>query len=486
MKKKIKYAGIAVENLINRFERPSEDLTWIRMRNSELQLELRESQRETERLKNELEISRKEKVKLEREMGQRLRKIEEEKERIREDNFNRIIPSRQQVFEDQQPMKRPRTEPAQDREEQLMKTRVQDARITLSKNKIRDDAGKIVGDLTNQINDLITLRKKVREQRDLAIKDITETAKPKPKIVENIQIVPPREEIIVQKKNDQEWQIVKRKTKTKKEIQQKKETKKNIKSDVSKPNRRRVSKTAAVTIKPSSKGLSYADMLKNARESVSLREIGIEDSKIRKARNGAIVIELPGDGAADLADKLAGKLKALYGDSATVARPSIKGELRLIGLDDSVTTMEITTVIAGIGGCNLDEVHTSEIKTMRNGMGIAWSRCPLNASIKVAANEKIRIGWTNIRVELLKARPLQCYRCWETGHVKENCKSTIDRSMKCFRCGSANNCDSTYPKCAVCSTKGLNDRHRMGGNTCCLRESPRKVGERSAININGE
>lgn len=494
MKSRIKCAGIAVENLLNRFERPSEDLTWIRMRNSELQLELRESQRETDRLRNELEISRREKVKLERELGQRLRKVEDEKDRMREreDDLNRII-SRQIIEE--QPIKRPRMEPMQYMEEQMIEntndTRgiQKTAEPTQSENKIRDEAGKIVGELTNQINDLITLRKKVREQRDLAIKDATEKTKTKPRIVENIQIVPPREEMAVQKKDEQEWQIVNRKVKKKKEIP-KKEVKRNIKNDVSRPNRRRVPKTAAVTIKSSTEGLSYADMLKNARESVSLREIGIEDSKIRKARNGAIVIELPGENASSLADRLAEKLRTLYGESATVARPSIKGELRLIGLDDSVTKMEITTVIAALGDCNLDQVYTSEIKSMRNGMGIAWSRCPLDVAIKVAAKEKIRIGWTNVKVELLKARPLQCYRCWESGHVKENCQSAVDRSAKCFRCGSdghrANGCDSTYPKCAICSAKGLNDKHRMGGYNCCLRESPRKAGERRAINENAE
>lgn len=61
MKKKIRYAGLAVEDLRIRMGNPTEDAAWIRMRNSELSLELRETQRETERLKNELKISRKEK-----------------------------------------------------------------------------------------------------------------------------------------------------------------------------------------------------------------------------------------------------------------------------------------------------------------------------------------------------------------------------------------------------------------------------------------
>lgn len=83
MKKKIRYSGMAVEDLLLRIKSPTEDAAWIRMRNSELTVELREACRETDRLRNELEISRKDKVKLEREMGERIRKIEAEKDRIR-------------------------------------------------------------------------------------------------------------------------------------------------------------------------------------------------------------------------------------------------------------------------------------------------------------------------------------------------------------------------------------------------------------------
>lgn len=38
-------------------------------------------------------------------------------------------------------------------------------------------------------------------------------------------------------------------------------------------------------------------------------------------------------------------------------------------------------------------------------------------------------------VELLKARPLQCFKRWGYGHTKNKCTAEIDRSGICYRCG---------------------------------------------------
>lgn len=245
---------------------------------------------------------------------------------------------------------------------------------------------------------------------------MTNKTRGKPKIIENVQIVPPVNNT-TQTQQPQEWQTVSRKKqkKKKKGIEQAgtsgtrrpdKSANQNVRSDMSKPGRRRIPKTAAVTIKPNTEGFSYADVLRNARESVFLKDIGIEDSRIRKARNGAIVIEVPGVETSGLADELAGRLRAVYGETAIVARPKVKVELHFIGIDDSVLPMEISVMVAEFGGCRLDEVDTGAIRPMRNGMGIARSWCPLGAVAKVAAKGKLRIGWTNVKVELLKTAPM--------------------------------------------------------------------------------
>lgn len=84
----------------------------------------------------------------------------------------------------------------------------------------------------------------------------------------------------------------------------------------------------AVAIK-GDEGFSYAEALKKARTEISLKEIGIKMTKIRRAANGGIIIEIPGVENNEKANTLARKLKQVLPDEARITRPNIKGELRV-------------------------------------------------------------------------------------------------------------------------------------------------------------
>ncbi|XP_068993471.1 uncharacterized protein [Neodiprion pinetum] len=243
--------------------------------------------------------------------------------------------------------------------------------------------------------------------------------------------------------------------------------------------RRRAPRTAAVAIKSRGENTPYAEVLKFAREKIQLAELGIEETRVRRAANGGVLIEIPGPENARKADALAAQLTKVildkYGNVVSVTRPVIKGELRVLGLDDSVSAEELARTLAEQGGCKVEEVRVGVPRRTPNGLYSAWAQCPLRAAVAVATKGKVRIGWTTARVELLEARPRQCYKCWGFGHIGSTCKASTERRAACYRCSAeghqARDCTAN-PKCAVCEGRGIDSAHRMGSGRCT------SVGER--------
>lgn len=168
---------------------------------------------------------------------------------------------------------------------------------------------------------------------------------------------------------------------------------------------------------------------------------------------------------------MAQKLSTVLEKEAKVSRPTIKAEIKISGLDDdSVTSTEIELEVAEAGGCLSDNVKSSEIRWMRNGLGTAWVKCPLEAANKLAESGKLKIGWTIAKVELLKKRQLQCFNCWSFGHVGFSCTSTVCRKGHCYFCGLAGHtshtCRAERPDCLLCKEKNLKSNHRLGSATC--------------------
>ncbi|XP_046629516.1 uncharacterized protein LOC124309827 [Neodiprion virginianus] len=243
--------------------------------------------------------------------------------------------------------------------------------------------------------------------------------------------------------------------------------------------RRKAPRTAAVAIKSREENTPYAEILKFAREKIQLAELGIEETRVRRAANGGVLIEIPGPENTRKADALAAQLTRVildkYGNAVSVTRPVIKGELRVLGLDDSVSTEELARTLAEQGGCKVEEVRVGVPRRTPNGLYSAWAQCPLRAAVAVAKKGKVRIGWTTARVELLEARPRQCYKCWGFGHIGSMCKASTERRAACYRCSAeghqARDCTAN-PKCAVCEGRGIDSAHRMGSGRCT------SVGER--------
>jgi len=207
--------------------------------------------------------------------------------------------------------------------------------------------------------------------------------------------------------------------------------------------RRRAPRNAAVSIKINAEGPSYADIIKLTREKVNLKDIGITNPRMRRAANGGIIIEIAGPEGANKADTLASRLRDAIGGSATVSRPVVKADLKISGFDEPVIKDEIITVITEFG-CLANDVRVGSFRAMRSGLNMTWVQCPLFAALKISKKGKINLGWSVARVELMKARPIQCFKCWKFGHVRNNCDSPIDRTGHCFQCSGTNHNSYLY------------------------------------------
>ncbi|XP_017792998.1 PREDICTED: uncharacterized protein LOC108574863 [Habropoda laboriosa] len=83
------------------------------------------------------------------------------------------------------------------------------------------------------------------------------------------------------------------------------------------------------------------EVISEAKTKIKLADLSIEGIRSRRAITGAMILEIPGEGEAAKADALAAKMVEMVGGpDIKIARPIKRQEIRLSGLDDSVTPKE--------------------------------------------------------------------------------------------------------------------------------------------------
>ncbi|XP_046743142.1 uncharacterized protein LOC124409516 [Diprion similis] len=200
---------------------------------------------------------------------------------------------------------------------------------------------------------------------------------------------------------------------------------------------RKPPRTAAIANTGVAQEVPYGDILRKVREKLAQNNVEIPRTRVRRAANGGVLLEISGPDKTKKADELASCLgKAVReecGDRVYVTRPTMKAELRIRGLDDSATMEEVRVTLAKEGECRPEDVKVGPLRRMANDLHSAWVQCPLEAATKVADKGRLRIGWTSARVDLLDARPKQCYRCWSFGHISAASRTPEHRSEACYR-----------------------------------------------------
>ncbi|KZC05353.1 hypothetical protein WN55_05902 [Dufourea novaeangliae] len=240
----------------------------------------------------------------------------------------------------------------------------------------------------------------------------------------------------------------------------------------------RVPTRAAVvlTVAPGSK-TPYAEVMRRAVAGVPLAGVGITDLRYRKGQTGSSILEVRGPESSAKANALAARLAEVFrGTDVRVTRPAKTAEMRLAGLDESVTAEIVAAAVARVGGCTVAEVRPGKIRRNASGLGTVWLRCPLAASRRLTTAGRVTIGWSSARVEPLEARPLRCFLCLEPGHVRPKCPIDADRAGRCFGCGSreyqVRECGAA-PKCPVCTDLGRPAGHRLDSKSCAPAPSRR-------------
>lgn len=138
---------------------------------------------------------------------------------------------------------------------------------------------------------------------------------------------------------------------------------------------------------------TYAEVMKRAREKISLEEIDIINLRLRRSQAGGILLEIPGSEEASVkAATLVDRFRSVLTDSGfnggvSVVRPVRRAEIRITDFDDSVSAEEVVAAVASSGKASDKDVRVGPIRPGRGGLNSVWVQCPL-----ACANELLRVG----------------------------------------------------------------------------------------------
>nr|XP_044248685.1 uncharacterized protein LOC123002501 [Drosophila takahashii] len=243
----------------------------------------------------------------------------------------------------------------------------------------------------------------------------------------------------------------------------------NLKRDVNgekkdKPRTRVRSRPDAVLVRLT-EGKSYAEVLRDLRNSVKPENDVSNILSIRKTKSGDMLLELSRGSKAEL---LCETIKTRLKGDATVRTMKQQTKLEIRDIDSITEESEIISAIkTGIGDT------TEEIKIHLTGVNSSEQRrafvtLTTEDAAKILKDPRIRIGWTLCRVKEC-IDTMRCYKCFGVGHTQRDCKGP-DRRNLCIRCGEAGHkmkeCKNPV-RCCVCAAEERIELNHLPGTTKC-------------------
>jgi len=138
--------------------------------------------------------------------------------------------------------------------------------------------------------------------------------------------------------------------------------------------RARKRNSAVVMIRCDKGGPSYAEVMCEARTRVPLEELGIADTRVRRAQTGGLLVKIPGEDAGKKANSLVERFNFLLKErvGVKVMHPIRRMEFRLIDLDESITAEKIKEAVAARGKVQLCDVRVGPLRPGRDGLNSVW------------------------------------------------------------------------------------------------------------------
>ncbi|XP_077301340.1 uncharacterized protein LOC143921905 [Arctopsyche grandis] len=226
-------------------------------------------------------------------------------------------------------------------------------------------------------------------------------------------------------------------------------------------------KTEAITLKRSeSNNNTYADILKKIRTTVDIAATGCQVDRIRKTRNGMILMELERNGGNPTT--LADAIKTALGDDTTVRRLTTMVKIEVRDLDEGEERQDVMDALKPVlGTLTVEEAEVVSLFNTYNGTRVAVVKMASDKARTILKKGKLRVGWVNCRVRQ-HIEAVRCYKCQEYGHLAATCSGS-DRSQLCRRCGKgghiAAKCENSLC-CIVCKDRGTDTQHMAGTPKC--------------------
>ncbi len=223
----------------------------------------------------------------------------------------------------------------------------------------------------------------------------------------------------------------------------------------------------AVIIKPT-EGNSYAEVLKNIRSKVNLKEADVKIKGIRKTRAGALLLELEKGQTAKA--NFCEALKHTLQNSATVADLKPKATIEIRDLDSLTTKNEVAEAVKEVVQDPIEDLTINITAPNTREQVRAYITLHQDKADTLMRKTRIKIGWVNCRLRL-KENAKRCYRCFGPGHLTWNCKGPDRRGQgTCIKCGQPGHklkeCTKP-PSCCLCEEAKHEKVDHIPGSAKC-------------------